>query len=406
MCTSAVREEDSARKQITAAAPNSMEDVSPGCIDSHEPMLLSQLVKFLGQRPRHTLLLSDLGALLPGPLRHAVKERGGLRHWLQKYSELFKVSGQAGKERVTLILGCSVEPGAASDNGRVDEGGAGVRGAAAAIASGDAKAEELEQKQREEENDNDSALQLRGLPYRATVPDVRNFLGHHKQFLKDERSVQLVLNRDGRSSGFARVQFITPMHAKAARDDLHMRMMEGGQEIVGGGQARYVEVFLFSERPNKLRFRKTTTGEEEQGVADTSTLATQDEAIIETEGAAVDIATREHVIAECREHMSSPGKGQLLLSMLGVALSQSSRMYLKKTDQGLKHFLVQHPEEFRVEGAKGREFITYIPVCGVGGQDNSDLPAGFAEESLKKGMQQQKQQQQKQQQQQQQQQQQ
>lgn len=126
-------------------------------------------------------------------------------------------------------------------------------------------------------------------------------------------------------------------------------------------QERYVEIFLFSERPNKLRFKKATSAEfaaEEEDPEASST-------------------TKESVIEECREHMRSPGKGQLLLSMLGVALSQGARTYLKKTDQGLKHFLSQYPMEFKVDGVKGRECITYLPAASKNGE-NSDIPMGAA----------------------------
>jgi len=330
-----------------------------------EPVLLSQLVQLLSQRPKHTLLLSDLGALLPGPLRHGVKERGGLRSWLHKYQELFKVSGQPGKECVTLLLGSGMDSAMANSTS-----GGGQNPPVPTSRSSSNDAREDHEQSREESEDNESDVQLRGLPYRASVADVRAFLGHHAQFLRDDRSVRLVLNRDGRASGFAHVLFASPAYAKAARDDLHMRVMDTGSQAESA-QERYVEVFLFSERPNKLRFRKTTTGEENPSVP-----IAQDEPGFPGPAG----VSQERVIAECREHMASPGKGQLLLSMLGVALSPVSRMYLKKTDQGLKHFLAQYPHEFRVEGAKGREYITYIPACGAGGQENSDLPAGFTED--------------------------
>ena len=84
---------------------------------------------------------------------------------------------------------------------------------------------------------------------------------------------------------------------------------------------------------------------------------------------------KEEVINECREHMGSPGNGKLLLCKLGVALSQGARVYLKKTHQGLKSFLSQYPAEFSMDGAKGRESISYLPALARGGQDSSDLPA-------------------------------
>jgi hypothetical protein len=48
--------------------------------------------------------------------------------------------------------------------------------------------------------------------------------------------------------------------------------------------------------------------------------------------------------------------------MLGVALSQGARSYLKQMDQGLKHFLSQFPNEFSVDGGKGCEYVTYTPT--------------------------------------------
>ncbi|CAK0803803.1 unnamed protein product, partial [Prorocentrum cordatum] len=202
--------------------------------------------------------------------------------------------------------------------------------------------------------DHDSALQLRGLPYRATLGDVRAFLGRHARNLKDDasgQSIHLVMNRDGRPSGFAKVQLNSPQAAHAARDELNNKSMEVAQGDAGPRAAatkanRYVEVFLFPERPNKLRFKKEKTfdmGEQcvEQGVCD---------------------ITAEQVYAECCAYMATPGRGQLLLSMLGVALSPAARNYLKRTDQGLKQFLLQHPQVLAVEGAKGRETITYLPT--------------------------------------------
>jgi len=341
---------------------------TPGYSQLCEPVLLSQLVQLLSQRPNHMLLLSDLGALLPGPFRTGVKERGGLRSWLHKYQELFKVSGQPGKECVTLLLGSGMELNAGNSLAQKSQ--------PTTRSANEYKEEHEQSSQRENVDDNESDIQLRGLPYRASVADVRAFLGHHVQFLRDDRSVRLVLNRDGRASGFAHVQFASPAYAKAARDDLHMRVMDTARSQADGGAERYVEVFLFSERPNKLRFRKNTTGDEWSS----STPAPQELGCTEwTAGIAQD-----RVIAECRDHMASPGKGQVLLSMLGVALSPSSRLFLKKNDQGLKHFLSQYPHEFRVEGAKGREYIIYIPACGGGGaneQGNSDFPIPFTQDN-------------------------
>lgn len=323
-----------------------------------EPALLSQLVQLLATRHGHSLLLSDLGALLPGPLRHGVKEKGGLRSWLQKYPQLFLVSGQPGKESVMCL---------AFKEGSVDSREDHMQSLVDQKVKIAREHELLTLKKKDDDEDNESAVQLRGLPYRATVSDVKLFLGEHLANVKDEGSVQLVLNRDGRPSGFARVQFKSPEMAKAARDDRHMRVMQvggtGAQTEAQGASDRYVEMFLYSERPNKLRFKKLS-GEGQENP--------DNEEDMEALG-----ITKETIVNECRVHMKCPGKGQLLLSMLGVALSPAARLFLKKSDQGLKHFLAQYPLEFSVDGAKGRECITYLPAMGAGEEANSDLPASF-----------------------------
>jgi len=315
---------------VRVASGNGNQEVSEG-------VLLSQLVQLLHQRPRFSLLLSDLGALLPQSLRSGVKEKGGLRSWLQKHPMLFSVTGQPGKESVTLTLGGNQNTSQEPSGGMPTE-------------QRQASAKDEKAKKDEEDEDTASCVQLRGLPYRATVADVRTFLGRHTAFLKDEHAIQLVLNRDGRPSGFARVLFRNPNAARSARDELHNAVMTTLAENGTTHQDRYVEIFLYSERPNKLKFRKGIVSdgsppEEEPDIQGMS---------------------KEQVIQECREHMMTPGKSQLLLSMLGVALSPASRHYLKKTDLGLKHFLAQYPQEFGVEGAKGREQITYLPAMPQG----------------------------------------
>merc|ERR1719183_3462886 len=82
------------------------------------------------------------------------------------------------------------------------------------------------------------------------------FLGPHAANLSGEVPIFLVLNRDGRPSGFARVLFMSPETARRCRDELHLRSMED----------RYVEVFLYSERPTRGRQRRGV--QEENAVAD------------------------------------------------------------------------------------------------------------------------------------------
>jgi len=156
------------------------------------------------------------------------------------------------------------------------------------------------------------------------------------------------------------VQFNSPEAAKAARDELHMQVMEvsGNNSATAAGQGRYVEVFIFSERPNMLKNRKTHI-----------------EGGIEDEGTTADAScfSKDQVVAECRAHMALPGKDQLLLSMLGVALSQGARIYLKTTDQGLKQLVSQYASEFTVKGPKGREYVSYVPICNSGQVQSNGL---------------------------------
>jgi RNA recognition motif-containing protein len=302
---------------------------------SQESVLLSQLIQLLQQRERNSLLLSDLGALLPGTLRQRVKDQGGLQSWLQRFPSLFSVTGTPGKETVTLCLGANtqqipqaVEAETSSATAELDlmKADADADGAAA-----------------EEDIDAQSAVQLRGLPYRATVENIVTFLGEHSSDLSESNAVQLVQNRDGRPSGFARVQFSCPESARRCVQDLHLRSMDD----------RYVEVFLWCERPSKGRQRR---GGHEEGTATLGDAARQ--------AVAVDVSgvTRDQVVQECRAEMADAKKRRILLSMLGVALSPGARSYLKQMDQGLKHFLSQYPSEFSVDGGKGCEYVTYAPT--------------------------------------------
>eukprot|EP00928_Gymnodinium_smaydae_P071284 TRINITY_DN54910_c0_g1_i1.p1 TRINITY_DN54910_c0_g1~~TRINITY_DN54910_c0_g1_i1.p1 ORF type:complete len:874 (-),score=184.99 TRINITY_DN54910_c0_g1_i1:441-2900(-) len=332
-----------------------------------EGVLLSQLIQLLSQRPRHTLLLSDLAALLPGALRQRAEEQGGLNIWISRYPSLFTVSGAPGKEALTLILGspaavqshtaAAVAAAAASQQavaGNDANGGAsgyegwgdmahGDYGGYLNDYGGDEGGLGGDGGNFDEDVDGLCALQLRGLPYKATAEDVRSFLGDHAEHLQQgENPIYLVLNRDGRPSGFARVTFETPEAAMRCRDDLHLRSMED----------RYVEVFLYSERPSRGRQRRALQEEASPETARTASA-------IAAEAAGV---TKDHVVRECRTQMADPKKRRLLLSMLGVALSSGARAYLKQMDQGLKHFLAQYPAEFSVEGGKGSEYVSYTPI--------------------------------------------
>jgi len=284
--------------------------------------LSDQLVRLLSQREERSLLLSDLGALLSEDVRGAVKESGGgLRTWLQRHPHLFKISGLPGREKVMLATSAVSKP---APPGLAPPGHHML------------------------ENEQEGALlQLRGLPYRATVSDVRTFLGIHEQHLRGNDSVELLLKSDGRPSGFARVQFVSPAAARGACEDLHQCPMTpcGPTQEKSG---RYVEAFLYSDRPGKLRFKKGCNALEKGVQQDNLEMAT--------------LAMPEQAMKEIRSHMTQIGHQELLLSMLGVALSPATRLYLRKGGSGVKQLLAQYPDEFAIIGEKGREKIVRSSV--------------------------------------------
>ena len=174
-----------------------------------------------------------------------------------------------------------------------------------------------------------SAVQLRGLPFSATVEDVRSFMGEHAAWLVEDSPIHLLLNSHGRRSGFARVQFVSPEAARQCRDGLHRRPMAG----------RYVEVFLYNVQPINGRQRR---GLLEAGGPEADALA----------------ASREQVVRECRACMADPGKRRARLAKLGENLS-SSRSYLKLSDQPLTQCLANFPNEFSVKGRRGKEYVEW-----------------------------------------------
>ena len=177
------------------------------------------------------------------------------------------------------------------------------------------------------------------------MEDVKGFLGDHVNYLNPEKkpNICLLSNRDGRPSGFARVFFVSPQAAHKCKDALHRKQMGD----------RYVEV-LASDRS---RGRKNKAGganvEEKEQVQQTPL------------DAATEQAEKERVLSECRDHLSAPGRQQTLLSMLGIALTDPARNYLRRANLGLKHFLARFPNEFRVEGPKGCEKVIWQNPDGL-----------------------------------------
>lgn len=118
---------------------------------------------------------------------------------------------------------------------------------------------------------------------------------------------------------------------------------------------RYIEVLANTERSVKARNRRAA--EADASIADSVTPVSADAASEQVE--------RERILQECRDHMSIPGHQTLLLSMLGIALSEPARQYLRRMNMGLKHFLARFPHEFHVEGPKGCEKVLWLNA-GIG----------------------------------------
>jgi len=360
-----------------------------------ESEILSRLVISLGQRPGRCMPLSKIREQLPPSLRRMAEDVDCVSKWAQRFPGLLEVSGPPGEEQIALLLGRpprsnesdSPVPGAAANGAAAglasspDKGGGPPPAAAAPApppppALPDAAVTEptgtaaLEAMSRggggvgargEDDPMNPATVQLRGLPFRATVAEIRAFLGDHAAYLDHagylaagEPAIRLLLNRDGRPSGFARVQFTSPEAAMACRASLHRQQMGD----------RYVEVLLCSERAGgKARHRRIgTTGEGGAPAEVSGTGAGEGTAVCGADGTGADAVERERVLRECREHMVMPGRQQLLLSMLGIALSPPARNYLRRSTIGLKHFLARYPNEFRVEGPKGCERVVWCPA--------------------------------------------
>ena len=180
-------------------------------------------------------------------------------------------------------------------------------------------------------------VQLRGLPFSATIADIKRFLGDHTaNLVAREPAIRLLLNRDGKPSGFAHLQFTCLQAAQRCREQLHWQLMGD----------RYVEVLAWNDRSAKARNRRA---------AEVCAL----EACAPGLPEGPSFLEQERVLEECRDQMQAQGNSQLLLSMLGIALSPRARNYLRRTNGGLKHFLARHPE-FRVEGPKSGEKVLWV----------------------------------------------
>ena len=110
--------------------------------------------------------------------------------------------------------------------------------------------------------DTNSTVQLRGLPFRATVADIESFLGAHAGNLAidEEPAIRRLLNRDRLPSGFATVRFDSPDAAKTCCSSLHRQTMGG----------RYIEVSVLPSSGRRARPRAIAlnTGTEPEEIVD------------------------------------------------------------------------------------------------------------------------------------------
>lgn len=326
-----------------------------------ESEILARLVTALGQCPSRTLSLDEIRERLPPHLRRLTEDVEKIRKWLKNFPGLLEVTGGPGEECVALIVGkafsTDVAPAVASPLPPPAAVAVATLATPAApppqavsyaapsalpMASGFAMIGDGD-----DDGMNPSTVQLRGLPFRATVGEIRAFLGPHQANLANstEPPIRLLLNRDGRPSGFARVQFTSPEAARVCREALHKQKMGD----------RYVEVLACTERSGKARSRRAEVGAIELSAGGGICLAPAGKPI----DSATEAAERERVLQECREHMRLPGRNQILLSMLGIALSPPARAYLRRANLGLKHFLARFQNEFHVEGPKGCERVLW-----------------------------------------------
>jgi len=335
--------------------------------------ILASVVATLAQCPGHGMSLADVRKRLPPALARLAEDTDRIRKWLENFKGLLEITGPPGSEMLTLTVGKANVPSGGAANGSASApalpasvgpdsngsaaaadgavvaiaaatGGAGAYKSAATVLgeSGAAMAHLGATGFADEDCSSPCTVQLRGLPFRATIPDIKAFLGEHaNNLISAEPAIRMLLNRDGRPSGFARLQFISPKAAQDCREALHMQKMGD----------RYVEVLACSDKAGKMRHRRVAEVEAAAGNADTSS----------------DHVECEQVLAECRSHMQIPGRNQILLSMLGIALSERARNYLRRANLGLKHFLARFPNEFKVEGPKGCERVIWV----------AGLPADF-----------------------------
>mmetsp|Transcript_35373 Transcript_35373/g.64759 ORF Transcript_35373/g.64759 Transcript_35373/m.64759 type:complete len:751 (+) Transcript_35373:74-2326(+) len=341
-----------------------------------EATLFAKLVQLLGQQPGGTMLLTDLLGYLPFDPQQpeAADVTRAARMWLLGFQSIFTLTGSGDRECVTLKIKNNTAPaqapGVPAATPPTDRWSAQpVDFQEQAIVSAGAT-EPFSEASGSRGVVLQTAVQLRGLPYKAQLRDIEVFLGHLAAEVQDG-GINFLYTKSNQPSGYALVKFRSAEAAEKACKDLHKTYMSvaGGDPALA--QTRYIEVFPATEKIDKGRNKamlmmvaedSRTAGQQglssrQLSASSSSTLKVADSSRLSQEQ-----IHQDRLMKELRLHMAGIEGGQLLLSMLGVALSPESRSFLKKTNRGLKHFLAQYPLEFRIEGPKGQEKIIYVPT--------------------------------------------
>lgn len=191
-------------------------------------------------------------------------------------------------------------------------------------------------------------LRLRGLPFSATRQDIKHFLGQFTRFIEADSCIQIFCNRDGRPSGLAEIEFVTPTAAQQCRQEKNMQKMivyNCASSKNGQVQDRYIEIFLCPDRFAPRQIQDDTFKVQFPRLTMTCCENLADETIL---------------IEDCMLYLKSRRGYTSILSALGNAVSESSRQYVRATQLGLKHILLNYPEKFSITGDRGREWATLL----------------------------------------------
>eukprot|EP00928_Gymnodinium_smaydae_P024023 TRINITY_DN19589_c0_g1_i1.p1 TRINITY_DN19589_c0_g1~~TRINITY_DN19589_c0_g1_i1.p1 ORF type:complete len:496 (-),score=119.38 TRINITY_DN19589_c0_g1_i1:170-1558(-) len=218
-----------------------------------EAQLLSQLVLLLGQRSERRAHLQELVGLVPDQVRQQLHNVGGLRTWLAGFPSLLAVHGDIVELRLPAAESSEAASEGAANSSSGSEGARASTRAATTDKGSDEAAERDSTSSRGDLNDElERGVLLRGLPFQATIHDVAAFLGPLASRLQAAfpdvdgcltEAIDILINKSGRPSGFARVQFDSPDAAAAACAKLHKRTLTIAGHQGSGARARYVEVF-------------------------------------------------------------------------------------------------------------------------------------------------------------------